>query len=586
METILDADTLLAIDVGSVNTRASLFDVVDGRYRLITTGRAPSTVGPPLFDVSEGVRLALDKIQSITGRRLIDESEALIMPVTTEGTGVDVCVVTNTAGPRVRTVLVGLMPGVSVQSGRRLATSSYLEVIEEIGLTDRRREEERVDLILAARPDLVLIAGGTDGGATESVLQMVETVGLAASLIPEGKNPRIIFTGNRHLGASVMERFGERLSVELTPNIRPSLLQEDLAPARLQLAQVIADVRSSRIRGYDELEQWSRGFLMPAADAFGRMVRYLSGIYGPNKGVLGIDLGASQTTIAVAFKGVLRMAVNTTLGMGYALPGVLRYSNVAEIIQWLPVELPDYQVHDYIYNKSIYPSTVPTEMEELHLEFAVAREVLRSALTISRREWPVGKDLRSSWLLPSLEPIVITGGTLARAPRPGYAALAILDALQPTGITTLVLDPHNLTPALGVAAEPMPVLPVQVLESGSYVSLGTVVSPVGRARVGRRILRVDLEPETGGKDMSGEIRMGQLVVLPLGQGEKARLTLRPERGIDVGFGGPGRAGALRVAGGAVGLIIDARGRPILLAKDPDRRREMNQKWLWDIGALE
>ena len=42
METILDADTLLAIDIGTVNTRASLFDVVDGRYRLITTGRAPS----------------------------------------------------------------------------------------------------------------------------------------------------------------------------------------------------------------------------------------------------------------------------------------------------------------------------------------------------------------------------------------------------------------------------------------------------------------------------------------------------------------------------------------------------------------
>jgi hypothetical protein len=86
--------------------------------------------------------------------------------------------------------------------------------------------------------------------------------------------------------------------------------------------------------------------------------------------------------------------------------------------------------------------------------------------------------------------------------------------------------------------------------------------------------------------MTGEIRMGQLVVLPLAQGEKARLTLRPERGIDVGFGGPGQAGALRVAGGAIGLIIDARGRPIFMPKDPDRRRELNQKWLWDIGAME
>jgi hypothetical protein len=75
-------------------------------------------------------------------------------------------------------------------------------------------------------------------------------------------------------------------------------------------------------------------------------------------------------------------------------------------------------------------------------------------------------------------------------------------------------------------------------------------------------------------------------VLPLGLGEHGRLTLRPERGFDVGFGGAGKAGALRVAGGAVGLMIDARGRPLRLPADPAQAQEMNQKWLWDIGALE
>jgi hypothetical protein len=63
------------------------------------------------------------------------------------------------------------------------------------------------------------------------------------------------------------------------------------------------------------------------------------------------------------------------------------------------------------------------------------------------------------------------------------------------------------------------------------------------------------------------------------------MTLRPEKGFDVGFGGRGKAGALRVAGGALGVIIDARGRPIELSKDPASRRELNQKWLFDIGAM-
>ncbi|MEE8567669.1 MAG: glutamate mutase L [Anaerolineales bacterium] len=586
MNAILDADTLLAVDVGSVNTRANLFDVVDGRYRLIATGRSPSTVGTPVYDISEGVRMALDKVQTITGRRLVDEAEELIMPVTNEGTGVDVLVATATAGSKVRTILVGLMPGVSLQSIRRLAASSYLEIVGEIGLMDRRREEERIDLIVGARPDLILMAGGTDGGASDSVLQLVETVGVAANLLPGGKPVRIVFAGNRHLGASVMECFGERLSVTLTPNVRPSLELEDLAPARIRLAEVMADIRTARVSGFSELEQWSRGNFMSTADAFGRIIRYLSGIYGPDKGVLGIDLGASQATIAAAFDGMLRIAVSSDLGLGTSLPGLLKHSTLADVMRWMPVEIPEYRLRDYIGNKALHPGTVPVEMDELHIEYALAREVIRSALSLAKREWPTNKAMRSSWLLPPFEPIIASGGALARAPHPGYAALMLLDAVQPTGISTLVLDPYNLTPALGVAAGPMPVIPVQVLESGSYVSLGTVVAPVGQARHGRRILRLNLEREGNGQDMSGEIRMGQLVVLPLAQGEKTRLTLRPERGIDIGFGGPGRAGALRVAGGAVGLIIDARGRPISLPKDAGQRRELNQKWLWDIGAIE
>jgi len=82
------------------------------------------------------------------------------------------------------------------------------------------------------------------------------------------------------------------------------------------------------------------------------------------------------------------------------------------------------------------------------------------------------------------------------------------------------------------------------------------------------------------------VRKGQLVRIPLSQGEQGRLTIRPERGIDVGFGGPGKAGTIRVSGGAVGLVIDGRGRPLQLSKDPAHRRELNQKWLWDIGAME
>jgi hypothetical protein len=325
---------------------------------------------------------------------------------------------------------------------------------------------------------------------------------------------------------------------------------------------------------------------MLTADAFGRIIRHLSRTYDPAKGVLGVDLGASHTTVAAAFEGDLRMSVRSDLGLGTALPGLLRQVGLDTVARWLPVDVPESRLRDYIFNKALHPGTVPTEKDDLHVEFALARQVLQVALSLARPGWPESRDLTRGGLLPALEPIIAGGGVLSRSPRPGYAALALLDALQPVGITTLILDPYGLAPTLGAAASVLPIVAVQVLESGSFVSLGTVVAPVGSGRAGRPVLRVRLDRESGAQPLEGDVRFGQLVVLPLAQGEHARLTVRPERGFDVGFGGPGRAGALRVRGGAVGLIIDARGRPLHLARDAGRRREDNQKWLWDIGAMQ
>jgi len=582
MSTILEADTLLAVDVGTVNTRVSLFDVVDGRYRMVATGRASSTAGAPVFDVREGMHVALDEVSEITGRPFFDESDALVMPTTNSGAGVDAFVSTASAGPHVRTVLVGLMPGVSMESARRLASSTYLNVVEEIGLMDGRREAELLDAMLDAKPDLILMVGGTDGGATASVIRQIEIVSLATSLLPTVQRPALVFAGNTSLGAAVVEHFQDTSTVEIVSNIRPDLEHEELGPARLKLAEIVNKLRSQRIAGFEDLNGWSGGYMMLTADAFGRVVRYLSQVYDPDKGVLGIDVGASHVTIAAAFDGVLNNKVHSDLGLGISLPGLLRYASVADVSRWLPTEVPDAEVRDYIFNKAIYPGTIPAELTDLHIEYALLRELVRAGLSSSRSDWAVGA---SSELMPPLEPIIATGGAIARAPRPGYAALALLDAVQPRGITTLVLDPYNLVPAVGAAAGLLPMITVQVLESGSFVSLGTVVSPVGRGREGKPVLRIRIEPESGGDPIEGIVRYGQLVLLPLRQGEHARMTLRPEKGFDVGFGGRGKAGALRVAGGALGVIIDARGRPLELSNDPAHRRELNQKWLYDIGAM-
>ena len=42
---IVEGNSLLAIDIGAVNTRAAYFDVVESGYRFIGMGQSPTTSG-------------------------------------------------------------------------------------------------------------------------------------------------------------------------------------------------------------------------------------------------------------------------------------------------------------------------------------------------------------------------------------------------------------------------------------------------------------------------------------------------------------------------------------------------------------
>ena len=164
---------------------------------------------------------------------------------------------------------------------------------------------------------------------------------------------------------------------------------------------------------------------------------------------------------------------------------------------------------------------------------------------LAQSSWPVELSGPYPTLLPYLEPIIGSGSALGRAPRPGQAALMMLDALEPIGVTTLVLDTCGLLPALGACALAQPLSTVQALGAGALVTLGTVVTPVGRARMGETILSLRMKYQNGG-DLEVEVDAGSLEVLPLPPGQKATLELKPRRNVDVGSG-PGRGGKRRGA---------------------------------------
>lgn len=583
MTSLVDADSLLVIDVGAVSTRASLFDVAAGRYRFVSQGVAPSTAGAPYRNIGEGVRLAIDQLQKFTGRVLVGPDEQLLIPTGTDGSGVDSFAATFSAGEPLKIVAVGLLEDVSLESARRLAAAAYGKVVQVFSLNDRRRTETRLNLLLRLRPHLIVMAGGTDQGASQSVMKLLEPIGLACYLLPQDLRPDVIFAGNQALREEIADSLEGVVQAHFTPNIRPELEVEQLDAAQVEMGKIVTRVRSRQLAGVEELNRWANGHLIPSSAAFGRIVRFLSKVHPGKKGVLGVDLGASATTVASAFNGELNIGVYPQLGLGTGVDGCLEMVQPKDVLGWLPFELSESQLREYILNKSLAPASLPATAEDLAIEQALARELLRAALRQAARSFPSGISGGQGGLLPWFDPVLATGAALVRAPSLAHSALLLLDGVQPTGVSTLVLDQNQIAPSLGAAALQNPILVAQVMDSNAFLNLGAVITPVCNVRPGTIILRIKMTRDDG-EESQYEIKQGALEALPLPAGKAAKLQLQPLHRADVGMGAPGRGGSLRVTGGALGVIIDARGRPFQMPAEREKRQELTKKWLWSLGG--
>jgi hypothetical protein len=577
--------SILIADCGTAATKAVLLDRVNGHYRLVARGEARTTSAYPHFHVGAGVRHAVDQIAAVAARELIDMRGDVISPEMSGRQGADVFVVAASASQPLQVVVGGLVRDLSIASAERAVARTYCHVKAILGDdgSSAYNEEQRVRHIRDSAPDTVCIAGGVEGGAASPVLQLVETAVVACSLMEEGSRPSLLYAGNSHLRRRVVSLVEGRAELRVADNVRPSLSEEDLVGAQAELEELYRHRRLARVPGIDVVASWSRLPVVPTARAFGRMVEYLWHLTEPPRGVLGLDIGASSTTLAAVFDGKLSLTVSTDVGSVFGAERVMQMQGAPALNRWLPEPMSEQELQALFITSALHPTSIPQVSQDLWLQQALAREAGRWALDKAQPAWRPGTARPYRRLLPLFDTIVVSGGVLRHAPRPGQAALVVLDALEPIGISTIVLDQYGLMPLLGAVGEIKPLAAVEVMDSGGLQNLATVVAPVGRGRRGETLLRIQVTYEDG-SSFSAEARQGDLEVVPLPPGQQAVVELRPARHVDIGLGGPGRGGKRRVRGGKLGLIIDARGRPIQTVDDPDARRRQLRRWLSDLGA--
>jgi hypothetical protein len=568
MTSLVDAESVLAVDIGSLNTRALLFDVVDGQYHLISAAVAPSTAGAPFRDVSEGVHLALLRLQEITGRALTNSDAHIIIPSQADGSGIDRLAITTSTGEDLNIVTMGLLSDVSLQSAQRLAGSTYGRVVENIGLNDRRRVESQLDALLQARPDVIIVSGGTEKGATRSVSKLIDLVLMHSRVLPKESRPKVLYCGNSALAKRIKENLERETVIVVAPNIRPNVDTEDLTPAGTVLAKITARLRTLDIGGLEGLASLSSTPVLPSAFAMGRMMRFSSELSDLSRSTMGVDLGASATTLAIASVDNLQLNVFRGLGMGGALTAALPHMRLDDLARWVPFDIPVSDIRDYLYQKSLFPAMLPMTRETLAIEQAMARQILRIAAQRTLDRWP-GTEF-------SFERIFLSGATLTQAASPAQTLLMALDGLQPVGVNVLMLDPYGLSQALGAVAGINTLLPAQIIESGAYANLATVLCPVSSARAGSLIMRLKISYEDN-SDTQVDVQQGSLTPLPIRNGQSAHVEVEMLRGAALDPSLP-RLKRFRIMGGLCGAVVDARGRPLHLPDDIARRREQILQW--------
>ena len=99
---------------------------------------------------------------------------------------------------------------------------------------------------------------------------------------------------------------------------------------------------------------------------------------------------------------------------------------------------------------------------------------------------------------------------------------------------------------------------------------------------GKSLFTADLT-YADGKTESHDIKLGDLKMLDLGVGETVKAKLTPAKGCDLGWG-PGKTVEKDLHGGVVGLILDGRGRPIVLDPEDPNRVDMIRRWTDALNA--
>jgi uncharacterized protein (TIGR01319 family) len=549
-------------DVGSTTTKAMLITYHGERYRVIARVDAPTTVEEPYQDVTLGVEKALYELSKRSNVKLLDREDGLLEKVEYYSS--------SSAGGGLQILVIGLFSKITASSAQKAALGAGAILIDVISNDDQKTLYEKIDSINQARPDMILLTGGIDGGDDIFVAEFAEIINSANPKPRFGDTLKlpVVYAGNKAAAPIIADTLSDNFDLHIVDNLRPEIDREVLEPARQKIHELFMSHVMQQAPGYKKLINLVSADILATPLAFGNIIKALS--VEEDVDIIAVDIGGATTDIFSVIDSKVNRTVSANLGMSYSIANILEHTSIENIKRWLPFDITNDLLEDLVGEKMLNPTKLPETITHLFIEHAIAREAIKLSIK-HHKELVFGfsegrgetiednkrKDIFASddsIDMVSVGLIIGSGGVISHAPKRSQAVAILIDAYELRGVTRLALDKEFMMPHLGVLAQNHPEIALEVLKNDCFIPLGTVVSGFGQTD-DRIVAKVEVFHN--GKNHFLEIEAGELKVYSLKKYEEVLVTISVKKGIDVGAGS-GNSMKANMFGGEVGLVFDMR----------------------------
>ena len=398
---------VLLIDFGSTYTKLTAVDV-EGEV-LLGTAAAYTTVQT---DINDGLREGLKRLEEKTGKLEFAE-----------------CYACSSAAGGLRMVTSGLVPELTGEAAKLASLGAGAKVV---GIYAFQLTEDDLEEIRAAKPDIFLLVGGTDGGNTECILHNAKMLATLPADFP------IVIAGNR-TAARQCQRILEGHETYVCPNVMPKFGVLNIEPTQKQIREIFLE-RIIQAKGLSTATELLSDIMMPTPSAVLQAMNLLAQGCEGESGIgelVAVDVGGATTDVYsiadgmpehfnTVYKGLpepfAKRTVEGDIGMRYSIHGIVEAAGVSRVsaLSGLSEERVAQLVDDLRSHTDKVPNGDP-ELEALDhalASLAIEEAVRRHAGTIEETYTMMGLTyVQSGKNLTHVRQIVVTGGSLIHTKR-------------------------------------------------------------------------------------------------------------------------------------------------------------------------